>query len=41
LINDGFPNDLKDDVSKVVGIVPLKTYSNINIGISKQNIKYY
>lgn len=40
MFQDGFPSSLKDDVSKVVRLIPLKTYSNVSIGTSKQTIQY-
>jgi len=40
LFQDGFPNNLKDDVSEVVGLIPLKTYKSVSIGTSEQTIQY-
>lgn len=36
----GFPNNLNDDVLKVIKFIPNKTYSNIKIGISDDRIHY-
>jgi hypothetical protein len=41
LFQDGFPNNLRDDVSKVVSLIPIKTYSNVSIGTSEQSIQYF
>jgi len=40
MFQDGFPNYLKDDVSKVDGLMPYKTYNNITIGVSEDTIQY-
>ena len=40
LFQDGFPNYLMDDVSKVVKLIPLKTYSNVKIGTTEYSIQY-
>lgn len=40
LFQDGFPNFLRDDVSKVVKLIPLKTYSNVSIGTTECFIQY-
>lgn len=40
MFKDGFPNSLSNDVSKVVSFVPLKTYSNVNFGTTKQTFEY-
>ena len=40
MFQDGFPNNLRDDVSKVVRLIPIKTYSNVSIGTSEQTIQY-
>ena len=40
MFQDGFPSNLKDDVSEVVGLIPLKTYNNVSIRISEQTIQY-
>jgi hypothetical protein len=37
----GFPNELQDDVSKVVSLMPHTTCSNVSIGASEQHIDYY
>lgn len=40
LIQNGFPKNLIDDVSKVVKLIPLKTYNNVSITISENTIQY-
>jgi hypothetical protein len=40
MFQDGFPNFLRDDVTKAVGLIPHKTYSNVTIGVSQDIIKY-
>jgi len=40
LFQDGFPKALRDDVSKAVRHIPLKTYNNVSIGTSEHNIQY-
>jgi len=41
LFQDGFPNSLRDDVSKVVKLIPRKTYNDVGIGFSEQVIQYF
>lgn len=41
MFQDGFPSNLRYDVPKVVGLIPLKTYSNVGIGTSEQTIQYF
>ncbi|WML51673.1 hypothetical protein RCG17_19865 [Neobacillus sp. PS3-12] len=38
MFQDGFPNYMRDDVTKAVRLIPHKTYNN---GVSKDNIQYY
>jgi len=40
MFQNGFPNDLKNDLLKVTQLIPQITYSNINIGVSEENIQY-
>ena len=40
MFQDGFPNNLRDDVAKVVGMIPFSTYSNVSIGATEQTIEY-
>ena len=40
MFQDGFPISLRDDVSKVMQLIPNKTYNNVSIGTSEQIIKY-
>jgi hypothetical protein len=41
LFQDGFPKNLRDDVSKVVRLIHQETYNNVNIGTSEQTVQYY
>lgn len=41
MFHEGFPNFLKSDVTKVVGLLPHGTYSNVTIGISDDFIQSY
>jgi hypothetical protein len=38
---DGFPDYLRDDVTKAVGMIPHKTYSNVTIHVSQDYIQYF
>jgi hypothetical protein len=41
LIQDGFPNSIRDDVLKVIEmIIASKTYSDVNISVSKEDFRY-
>lgn len=40
MFQDGFLNSLREDVSKVVKLIPLIIYSNVSIGTSEQTIHY-
>lgn len=40
LFQDGFPNTLRDDVSKVASLIPFETYCNISFGTTKYTIEY-
>jgi hypothetical protein len=40
LFQEGFPNYLRDDVIKAIGLIPHKTYSNIAIAVSQDTIQY-
>ena len=39
LVN-GFPKHIRNDVEKVVNIIPIETCNNVKIGISENNINY-
>lgn len=41
MFQDGFPNKLRDDVTKVVGLIPLRTYTDISISTSEETVQYY
>ena len=41
MFTNGFPNELKNDVSKVISLIPQITYNNVSIGTSEQYINYY
>lgn len=41
MFQDGFPNNLKDDVSKVEKLIPLQTYGNLSIGVTEETIQYF
>jgi hypothetical protein len=40
LFQNGFPNNLSYDVSRVAELIPFKAYNNISIGTSEQSINY-
>ncbi|QMV41314.1 hypothetical protein [Cohnella cholangitidis] len=40
MFQDGFPNFLSDDVKQAMGLIPHKTFNNINIGMSQDIIQY-
>lgn len=40
MFHDGFPDDLRNDGAKVVGLIPMKTYNNVSVGITDENIQY-
>lgn len=40
MFQEGFPKYLRDDLSKMIGLIPIKTYSDISIGSSQQNVQY-
>jgi hypothetical protein len=41
MFQEGFPGDLREDVTKVVGLMPNKTYNNITIEASQDIIQYF
>lgn len=41
MFQNAFPARLCNEVSKVVNLIPMKTYSNVSGGISEQNIQYF
>jgi len=41
MFQEGFPNCLRDDVTKVVGMIHQKTYNNVTIGVSEDTIQYF
>lgn len=41
MFQDGFPKNLRDDVTKTVGLIPHKTYNNVAIGVSQNIIQYF
>jgi hypothetical protein len=41
MFQDGFPIFLRDEVSKVVKLIPVKTYSNIITDVSEQKNRYF
>lgn len=41
MFHNGFPNDLKDDVTKVIGLIADKTYNNLTIDVSQDFIQYH
>jgi hypothetical protein len=41
LFQNGFPRNMSDDVCKVVGLIPLKTYNNVSVTPSEHSIQYY
>ena len=41
MFQEGFPNFLRNDVTKVVGLLPHETYSNVTIGISEDFFQCY
>ena len=41
MFQEGFPNYLGDDVTKVVGMIPHKTYNNVTNGVSEDTIQYF
>jgi hypothetical protein len=41
MFQDGFPSYLKDDVAKVIGMIPHKTYNNVTIGVSEDTVQYF
>ena len=40
MFQDGFPKYLRNEVSKAVNHIPLKTYSYVNRGTTEQSIEY-
>ena len=41
MFQDGFPHNLRDDVIKVIGLIPQKTYNNVTIDKSQDTIEYF
>ena len=41
MLQQGFPNNLRDDVVKVIGLLPQKTYHNVAIDESQQTVEYF
>ncbi|USK68523.1 hypothetical protein [Peribacillus asahii] len=41
MFQDGFPNNLRDDVIKVIGLIPQKPYNNVTIGESQDTVEYF
>lgn len=41
MFQNGFPNNLIDDVTKVVRLISNKVYNNVNISISEDEIQYF
>mgnify|MGYP005606914777 FL=1 len=41
MFQEGFPSCLRDDVTKVVGMIHQKTYHNVTIGVSEDTIQYF
>lgn len=41
MFQEGFPNYLSVDVTKIIELLPKKTYSNVNIGMSEDVIQYF
>ncbi len=41
MLQDGFPNYLRDDVTKADRLIPHKTYNDVTIGVSEENIQYF
>jgi hypothetical protein len=41
MFHDGFPNYLRDDVTKAFRLITYKTYNNVTIGVSEDNIQYF
>ena len=40
MLQQGFPNNLRDDVVKVTGLLPQKTYHNVAIDETQQTVEY-
>ena len=41
MLQEGFPNNLRDDVSKIIGPLPQKTYNNVSMRESNQVVEYF
>lgn len=41
MFQNGFPYALKDEVTKVVGLMADKTYNNVTIDVSEDIIQYH
>jgi len=41
MLQDGFPNNLRDDVIKVMELLDQQTYNNVTIGESQETVEYY
>jgi hypothetical protein len=41
MFGEGFPSYLRDDVAKVVRLIPQKTNNNVSIGFSQEFIQYF
>ncbi|WP_019412658.1 hypothetical protein [Paenisporosarcina sp. TG20] len=41
MFQDGFPNNLRDDVTKVIGLIPQKTYNNVTIGETQDTVEFF
>lgn len=41
MFQDGFPNELREDVTKVVSMIPERTYGEPGSSTSEENIEYY
>lgn len=40
MFHNGFPADLKNDVTKIVGLITKKTYNNVTIDVSEDFVQY-
>ncbi len=41
MFRDGFPNNLRDDVTKVIGLILQKNHNNVTIGESQDTVEYF